>query len=103
MDAGTTAAVFVDGPLKGTVEQIDAHMFGFGMMWTYAPEMPDADFIRPGAVGMQDFETVHYRFSRAAMFGRVILVASVAQPPDPQACFDALCSDLAKQSAVIPA
>lgn len=98
----TELAVMVDGPARGQVLVVPSWQRQHGQQWRVAREQPPiAEYLLAGKlVPQMEFDEVVYRFTDFAFFGRTVLVGSVAQPPDSEDCFTALCSDAAKRSAL---
>ena len=95
-------AVFVDGPLRGEVREVASWQAARPMVWRVAREPEPLAVAWPAGkpVPLLEFDDAVYRFRVFAMFGRTVLVGSVAQPPEPEDLFSALCSDAAQRSAL---
>ena len=96
-------AVFVDGPLRGGTHVVVPWQQRAGWVWRTARKQEPLSLTESPAGWKPpplEFEDVLYRFRLFEMFGRAVLVGSVADPPSPEDCFGVLCSDAAQRSAL---
>jgi len=93
----TWQPVFVDGPLQGQSMPVTSRET---LLWpaSFDPERCPYDPARyPPPLKMGPPPLV-YRFSDVAMFGYVVLVGSIAQPPKPGDLFRVLTSEAARSA-----
>lgn len=89
--------VFIDGPWKGRTDvPIDHGQRAHGLYVMDPVALRLIDYSEGIPVTSMGPPPLLYRFSEVAMFGRVVVVGSVAMPPKPDDLFAALASERAK-------
>lgn len=83
--------MFIDGPLKGQEMFVDARTLRMGLQYEPPPARGSSSVRLP--------PRVLYHFTDVAMFGRTVLIGSVADVPGSEDAFQALASEEAKAAA----